>query len=67
MVGDIPADYEEELKERAHVRPFSRTGNSRCGILCTFLVIALQNHGETETLTSNPKALSKMSDRFSCS
>ncbi|XP_032925182.1 centrosome and spindle pole-associated protein 1 isoform X4 [Catharus ustulatus] len=29
MVGDVPADYEEELKERAHVRPFSRTGDSR--------------------------------------
>ncbi|XP_066036519.1 centrosome and spindle pole-associated protein 1 isoform X7 [Chamaea fasciata] len=27
--GMVPADYEEELKERARVRPFSRTGDSR--------------------------------------
>ncbi|XP_062345467.1 centrosome and spindle pole-associated protein 1 isoform X3 [Cinclus cinclus] len=29
MVRDVPADYEDELKERARVRPFSRTGDSR--------------------------------------
>ncbi|XP_058689083.1 centrosome and spindle pole-associated protein 1 isoform X2 [Poecile atricapillus] len=29
MVRDVPADYEDELKERTHVRPFSRTGDSR--------------------------------------
>uniref|UniRef100_A0A8C3QQ33 Centrosome and spindle pole associated protein 1 n=1 Tax=Cyanoderma ruficeps TaxID=181631 RepID=A0A8C3QQ33_9PASS len=29
MVRDVPADYEEELKERARIRPFSRTGDSR--------------------------------------
>ncbi|XP_014728500.1 PREDICTED: centrosome and spindle pole-associated protein 1 isoform X2 [Sturnus vulgaris] len=29
MVRDVPADYEDELKERAHVQPFSRTGDSR--------------------------------------
>ncbi|KAM7070513.1 centrosome and spindle pole-associated protein 1 isoform 7-T8 [Acridotheres tristis] len=29
MLRDVPADYEDELKERAHVRPFSRTGDSR--------------------------------------
>ncbi|XP_039929315.2 centrosome and spindle pole-associated protein 1 isoform X9 [Hirundo rustica] len=29
MVRDVPADYEDELKERAHVRPFSRAGDSR--------------------------------------
>ncbi|XP_056342049.1 centrosome and spindle pole-associated protein 1 isoform X3 [Oenanthe melanoleuca] len=29
MVRDVHADYEDELKDRAHVRPFSRTGDSR--------------------------------------
>ncbi|XP_059717693.1 centrosome and spindle pole-associated protein 1 isoform X6 [Haemorhous mexicanus] len=29
MVRDVPADYEDELKERARVRPFSRAGDSR--------------------------------------
>ncbi|XP_077042405.1 centrosome and spindle pole-associated protein 1 isoform X10 [Agelaius phoeniceus] len=29
MVRDAPADYEDELKERARVRPLSRTGDSR--------------------------------------
>ncbi|XP_030822303.1 centrosome and spindle pole-associated protein 1 isoform X5 [Camarhynchus parvulus] len=29
MVRDVPADYEDELKERARVRPLSRTGDSR--------------------------------------
>ncbi|XP_068043415.1 centrosome and spindle pole-associated protein 1 isoform X6 [Anomalospiza imberbis] len=29
MVRDVPADYEDELKDRARVRPFSRTGDSR--------------------------------------
>lgn len=51
MVRDVPADYEDELKERARVRPISRTGDSRCGILCIFLIIALQNHGERKMLT----------------
>ncbi|RMC15311.1 hypothetical protein DUI87_07500 [Hirundo rustica rustica] len=45
MVRDVPADYEDELKERAHVRPFSRAGDSRWDILGTFLIIALQRHG----------------------
>lgn len=67
MVRDVPADYEDELKERAHVRPFSRTGDSRCGILCSFLIIALQNHDETKMLTSNPKTLSEMPGSFCCS
>ncbi|KAF2981999.1 hypothetical protein EK904_011953 [Melospiza melodia maxima] len=31
MVRDAPADYEDELKERARVWPLSRTGDSRCG------------------------------------
>lgn len=64
MVRDVPADYEEELKERARVRPFSRTGDSRCGILGTFPIIALQSHGERKMLTSNPKTLSEMPDSF---
>lgn len=50
MVRDVPADYEDELKERASVRPISRTGDSRCGILCIFLIIALQNHGQRKML-----------------
>ncbi|XP_066188201.1 centrosome and spindle pole-associated protein 1 isoform X5 [Sylvia atricapilla] len=29
MVRDVPADYEEELKKRARVQPFSRTGDSK--------------------------------------
>ncbi|XP_064562259.1 centrosome and spindle pole-associated protein 1 isoform X4 [Zonotrichia leucophrys gambelii] len=29
MVRDAPADYEDELKERARVRPLSRAGDSR--------------------------------------
>ncbi|KAM4685278.1 centrosome and spindle pole-associated protein 1 isoform 4-T9 [Amazona ochrocephala] len=29
IVGDLPADYEDELKERARVQQTSRTGNSR--------------------------------------
>ncbi|XP_074408078.1 centrosome and spindle pole-associated protein 1 isoform X4 [Zonotrichia albicollis] len=29
MVRDVPADYEDELKERARVRPLSRAGDSR--------------------------------------
>lgn len=65
MVRGAPADYEDELKERARVRPLSRTGDSRCGILCTFLIIALQNHDEMKMLTSNPKTLSEMPDSFS--
>lgn len=67
MVRDVPADYEDELKDRACVRLFSRTGDSRCGIPCTFLIIALQKYGETKMLTSNPKTLSEMPDTFSCS
>lgn len=66
MVRDAPADYEDELKERARVRPLSRTGDSRCAIPCTFLIIALQNyHDEMKMLTSNPKTLSEMPDSFS--
>lgn len=67
MVRDVPADYEDELKERARLWPFSRTGDSRCGILCTFLIIALQNRGNRKMLTSNPKTLSERPDSFSCS
>ncbi|XP_063249000.1 centrosome and spindle pole-associated protein 1 isoform X5 [Prinia subflava] len=29
MVRDVPADYEDELRERTRVQPFSRTGDSR--------------------------------------
>eukprot|EP00076_Gallus_gallus_P037973 XP_025003511.1 centrosome and spindle pole-associated protein 1 [Gallus gallus] len=34
IVRDLPADYEDELKERSHVQRISRTGNFRSGIKC---------------------------------
>uniref|UniRef100_A0A8C3BN05 Centrosome and spindle pole-associated protein 1 n=1 Tax=Cairina moschata TaxID=8855 RepID=A0A8C3BN05_CAIMO len=54
VVRDLPADYEDELKERSHVQQVPRTGNFRSGIQCIFLIITLQIHGERKMFIYNP-------------
>lgn len=61
IVRDLPADYEDELKERSHVQRISRTGNFRSGIKCV-LYYKITVRGKA--LFKIPNVLSKMTHTF---
>uniref|UniRef100_A0A663MU78 Centrosome and spindle pole associated protein 1 n=1 Tax=Athene cunicularia TaxID=194338 RepID=A0A663MU78_ATHCN len=55
IVRDLPADYEDGLKERARMQQISRTGNSRCGIRIYANVLSFLLGGQDRELLQRKK------------